>query len=54
MGNDDLVNAFGGIDAYPTTFIIDRDGIVRDRKIGSMAEPKFEKRILAWLRPGGG
>ena len=54
MGNDDLVNAFGGIDAYPTTFIIDRDGIIRDRKIGSMAEPKYEKKILAWLGPGTG
>jgi thiol-disulfide isomerase/thioredoxin len=51
MGDDDIVNAFGGIDAYPTTFIIDRDGIIRDRKIGVQATDKFEKRILAWLKP---
>jgi thiol-disulfide isomerase/thioredoxin len=51
MGDDKIVNAFGGIDAYPTTFIIDRDGIIRDRKIGAQAADKFEKRILVWLKP---
>jgi peroxiredoxin len=54
MGDDDIVNAFGGIDAYPTTYIIDRDGIIRDRKIGTMAAAKFEKKVLLWLKPGGG
>ena len=53
MADDDLVNAFGGVDAYPTTYIIDRDGIIRDRKIGVQSEEKFEKRILVWLKPGG-
>jgi thiol-disulfide isomerase/thioredoxin len=52
MADDDIVNAFGGVDAYPTTYIIDRDGIIRDRKIGSESTAKFEKRILAWLKPG--
>jgi hypothetical protein len=53
MADDDIVNAFGGVDAYPTTYIIDRGGIIRDRKIGSQSGDKFEKRILAWLKPGG-
>jgi thiol-disulfide isomerase/thioredoxin len=51
MGDDDMANAFGGIDAYPTTYIIDRDGIIRDRKIGTMSGAKYEKRVLAWLKP---
>jgi thiol-disulfide isomerase/thioredoxin len=53
MADDDIVNAFGGVDAYPTTYIIDRGGVIRDRKIGVQSEAKFEKRILAWLKPGG-
>jgi hypothetical protein len=52
MADDDIMNALGGVDAFPTTYIIDRDGIIRDRKIGVQSTAKFEKRILAWLRPG--
>jgi peroxiredoxin len=51
MTDGDVENAFGGIDAIPTTFIIDRDGRIRFRKVGAMPEEEFEKQILAVLRP---
>ena len=53
MGNDDVVAAFGGeegIQAIPTTFIIDRDGMIRDRKVGAEHTEDFEQRLLAYLK----
>ena len=46
-----VVSAFGGIDAIPTTFIIDRDGRIRNKKVGAEATPDYEKEILAVLKP---
>ncbi len=51
MFNADVVNAFGPVEAYPTTFIIDRDGMIRDKKVGSMPTAEYEKDILAVLKP---
>lgn len=50
MGDDDISAAFGGMDAIPTTFIIDRTGIVRDRKVGAEPTEHYEKRIVALLK----
>jgi peroxiredoxin len=50
MGDDAVQRAFGGLDAYPTTFIIDRDGMIQDRQRGAIATEEFEKRLLVYLR----
>jgi len=50
MGDDDVVAAFGGMEAIPTTFLIDRDGKIRDRKVGAEAAADYEKKILALLK----
>ncbi len=50
MGDDDITAAFGGMDAIPTTFIIDRAGQIRDRKVGSEPTEDYEKRIVAVLK----
>ena len=47
MGDDKIADAFGGVEAIPTTFIIDRKGVIRYRKMGSMPAAEFE----AVLRP---
>jgi peroxiredoxin len=52
MGDDDITAAFGGMDAIPTTFIIDRAGIIRDRKVGAEPTEDYEKRIVAVLKKG--
>jgi thiol-disulfide isomerase/thioredoxin len=51
MGDDKIVDAFGGIDAIPSTFIIDREGLIRDQKVGAVKTAEFEKRILKVLTP---
>jgi thiol-disulfide isomerase/thioredoxin len=50
MGDEDISAAFGGIDAIPTTFIIDRAGIIRDRKVGAEPTEQYEQRIVALLK----
>ena len=50
MGDDAVVGAFGGVEGIPTTFLIDRDGQVRDRKVGMMEKAEYEQRIVAALK----
>ena len=45
MGDNDVVNAYGGIRAIPTTIIIDRDGKIVDRVVGFMDRQRFEEEI---------
>ena len=42
---------FGNIEAIPTTFIIDRDGNIRDRKVGAEETSAYEQRLLQYLEP---
>jgi peroxiredoxin len=51
MANDTIQDAFGINQGYPTTFIIDRDGTIRNKKVGREPTPDFEKEVLAVLRP---
>ena len=48
MANSDVADAFGGVEAIPTTFVIDREGQVRHKKIGIMPADEYE-RILVQL-----
>ncbi|MEY3607631.1 MAG: hypothetical protein RLZZ447_419 [Verrucomicrobiota bacterium] len=50
MGDDATVAAFGGVEGIPTTFLIDREGRIRDKKVGMMAAAEYEKKILAILK----
>lgn len=49
MGDDALAEAFGGIEAIPTTFLIDRNGQIRHKKVGAMAHEEYEKLLLPLL-----
>ncbi len=49
MGDEDTVQAFGGIEAIPTTFLIDRDGRIRHRKVGMMAREEYEPLVRSLL-----
>lgn len=51
MGDDALVEAFGGFDAIPTTFLLGRDGTVRHRKTGAMPAEDYERLVRAALGP---
>ena len=50
MGDEDVQAAFGGMDAIPTTFIIDREGQIRDRKVGVEPTAQYEQAILKYLK----
>jgi thiol-disulfide isomerase/thioredoxin len=53
MGDDEVQAAFGGAEgltAIPTTFIIDRSGKIRDRKVGAEHTADFEARLVQYLK----
>lgn len=49
MGDDAIQSAFGGMDAIPTTFLIDRAGQLRDKKVGAEPSEEYEKKIVSLL-----
>ncbi len=50
MADESVVAAFGGFEGIPTTFLIDRNGQVRDRKLGVEESSEYEKKVLALLK----
>jgi thiol-disulfide isomerase/thioredoxin len=42
LGNDTMKDAFGGSMGFPTTFVIDREGAIRTKFVGSTPD-KFEQ-----------
>lgn len=53
MFEDQVVADFGGeegISAIPTTFIIDREGNIRERKLGAQETAEFERSLLKYLK----
>jgi thiol-disulfide isomerase/thioredoxin len=42
LGNDDMAEAFGGNQGFPTTFVIDGDGLIRLTVLGATPD-KFER-----------
>jgi len=49
MADENTADLFGGIEAIPTTFLIDRDGQVRHRKVGSMERHDYEPLVRSLL-----
>jgi cytochrome c biogenesis protein CcmG/thiol:disulfide interchange protein DsbE len=57
VGNDSTADSFGGIEALPTTFLIDRDGKIAAVHVGLTSKSEFENAIEQLLRKpasGGG
>jgi peroxiredoxin len=49
-GTDKVVNAYGSIRAIPTTFVIDRNQVVKDKIIGYIDKASWEQKILPLLK----
>jgi cytochrome c biogenesis protein CcmG/thiol:disulfide interchange protein DsbE len=57
VGNDSTADKFGGIEALPTTFLIDRAGKIADVHVGLTSKGEFENAIDQLLQApakGGG
>ena len=55
VGDDELAKQFGGVDALPTTFLIDREGRIASVHIGLSGKRDFEDGIQQLLQtPGNG
>jgi thiol-disulfide isomerase/thioredoxin len=49
LGNDVLAQKYGGLDALPETFLIDREGRVVSRHVGMVSKADCEKDIVQVL-----
>jgi peroxiredoxin len=49
LGTDEVVKLYGGIRGIPTTFVIGKDGTIRQRYEGFRPKDLFEKEIKAAL-----
>ncbi len=45
LGNDDLARRYGNIEAIPTTFIVDKKGMIAKQHVGYMKEADFETLV---------
>jgi len=50
LGDESATTPFGGVEEIPTTFIVDRQGNIRYRKVGAEETAAFEQRLLPWLK----
>ncbi|MBI2926306.1 MAG: TlpA family protein disulfide reductase [Verrucomicrobia bacterium] len=50
LGDEKVSKAFGGVDALPTTFIIDRTGLIVSQHVGYAPEATFAKEIKPLLK----
>ncbi len=49
LGTDALTSAYGGIDALPSTFLIDRHGRIAARHVGLIPKADYERQIATLL-----
>jgi cytochrome c biogenesis protein CcmG/thiol:disulfide interchange protein DsbE len=49
LGNNDVSGMFGNIESIPTTFLIDREGIVRSVKVGLESKEAWVALIQKYL-----
>jgi thiol-disulfide isomerase/thioredoxin len=49
IGNEGVVDAFGGVVGFPTKFLVDREGRIVDSWVGEVPRAILEKRIQALL-----
>jgi len=53
MGDDSVAQRFGGVDALPTTFLIDREGRIAAVHVGLAGRRDFEDGIQELLQAAG-
>ena len=54
IGNDQTTEMYGGVDALPTTFLIDRQGKIASVHVGLTSRKDFQDDVEQLLRAPGG
>ena len=54
IGNDTTAQPYGGVDALPTTFLIDRKGKIAAIHVGLASQKDFEDGVAQLLEAPGG
>ena len=49
MGRPELEDAFGGVQGYPTTFLVDRQGRIVHQKLGAWEHADYEAVVKRFL-----
>jgi thiol-disulfide isomerase/thioredoxin len=49
MATPEVIELFGGVEGIPTTFLIDREGNIRHKKVGAMETDEYEKLVVPLL-----
>ncbi|TVP76249.1 MAG: TlpA family protein disulfide reductase [Puniceicoccaceae bacterium] len=49
MGDEAVVNAFGGVEGIPTSFLIDREGRIVNKHVGYVSKRQLEAEIKSLL-----
>ena len=49
LSNDQIYNAWGQPDTIPSTYLIDKGGVVRDYRVGPITPAAYDKKIAALL-----
>jgi thiol-disulfide isomerase/thioredoxin len=49
IGDDEVVDAFGGVVGFPTKFLVDREGRIVESWVGEVPRAVLEKKIQALL-----
>lgn len=52
IGNEDVMRQFGGVQALPTSFLIGRDGRIREKLQGLYPEERLDGLVAAALAEG--
>jgi hypothetical protein len=49
LGDEKVVENYGGIEAIPTTFIVDKNGNIADQHTGTMSLKQLEAKLKPLL-----
>jgi len=50
LGDEQVVENYGGVEAIPTTFIVDKNGYIADQQIGVMSLKELETKLIPLLK----
>lgn len=53
IGSEETMRLFGGVNALPTSFLIGKDGKIREKLMGLRSEQELERKVVELLEKKG-